>query len=453
MKTSLLFLAAATGVAVAGKPGTPPAKPVRPGTPAASVATFAPDPDNGGIRLAKGFGALVFADNLGKARHAAVDPVTGTVFVKLDRLKDGKGIVQLRDNNGDGRADQTVMFGNYPGTGIGIYNNYLYASSDTSVYRYKLTNGKVMDTTPAEPILGGIALQRQHAGKSLALSPAGKLYVNFGAPSNACQEKDRQKGSKGMEPCPILENYGGIWEFDANKLNQKQSDGKRYATGIRNAVALDWNTTTNTLYALQHGRDNLNNWGGMFTDSLSAELPSEEFLMVKDGADFGWPYCYNDHYQNKKLLAPEYGGDGKTQDRCAGKEKPIMAFPAHWAPNDLLFYTGNQFPARYKNGAFICFHGSWNRAPLNQGGYFVAFVPFGKDGRPSGPYEVFAENFAGVAELGKPGENANAGKLELASPGDAKARPMGLGQAPDGSLYVTDSVKGKMWRIMYTAKK
>ena len=454
MKPTAWLLAAATTLTLTAQAGTPPAKRSKTPNPSTRIA---PDPDNGGIKLAKGFQALVFADNLGRARHAVVDPVTGTLYVKLDRLKEGKGIVELLDTNGDGRADQTITFGSYPGTGMGIYNGYLYASSDTSVYRYKMTNGKVMATTQAEPIVVGLTLQRQHASKSLALSPDGKLFVNFGAPSNACQEKDRQKGSKGMDPCPILENYGGIWVFDANKLNQKQADGKRYATGIRNAVSLDWNTATNKLYALQHGRDNLNNWGGGFTDTVSAELPSEEFLLVNNGSDFGWPYCYNDHFQNKKMLAPEYGGDGKTQDRCAGKDKPIMAFPAHWAPNDLLFYKGgsgaNAFPTRYRNGAFVCFHGSWNRAPLNQGGYFVAFIPFGKNGLPSGKYEVFAENFAGVEEQGTPGENVNAGKLALASPGDAKARPVGLAEGPDGSLYVTDSVKGKVWRIMYTAKK
>lgn len=410
-------------------------------------------PESGDLKLASGFQASVFADNLGKARHAAIDPTTGTLFVKLDRLKDGKGIVQLSDTDGDGRADQTTTFGTYPGTGAGVYNGYLYASADTAVFRYKLTNGKVMETTQPETIVTGLTLQRQHASKSLALSPDGKLFVNFGAPSNACQEKDRTQGSKGQDPCPILENYGGIWVFDANKPNQKQSDGKRYATGIRNAVALDWNTANNTLYALQHGRDMLATlYPSMYTNEQSAELPNEEFLMVKEGANFGWPYCYNDDSQGKKVLAPEYGGDGKKQDRCAGMEKPIMAFPAHWAPNDLLFYTGNSFPARYKNGAFVCFHGSWNRAPLKQGGYFVAFIPFGKDGRPSGKYEVFAENFAGVAEEAKPGDTANAGKPDLVSPGDAKARPVGLAQGPDGSLYITDSVKGKVWRVMYAKK-
>ena len=449
MKTILLFTAATVLFAGAALADGSPKKPAKR---TAAPLLPAPDPDNGGIKLTKGFGALIYADNLGKARHIAIDPTSGTLFVKLDKLKDGKGVVELRDANGDGRSDEQTMFGTYTGTGIGIYNNYLYASSDTSVYRYKLTNGKVAADAQPEPIVINLTLQRQHAGKSLALSPDGKLFVNFGAPSNACQEKDRQRGSMGQTPCPLLENYGGIWVFDANKPNQKQSDGKRYATGIRNAVALDWNTANNTLYALQHGRDDLKNWPG-FNDTTSAELPSEEFLMVKDGNDFGWPYCYNNHEAGKKLLAPEYGGDGQLQNQCAGKEKPIMAFPGHWAPNDLLFYTGNAFPARYKNGAFVCFHGSWNRAPLKQGGYFVAFIPFGKDGRPSGSYEVFAENFAGVAEPGQPGTSVNAGKPDLASPGDALHRPMGLAQGPDGSLYIADSVKGTVWRVMYMAKK
>lgn len=450
MKPTLLFLTVAATTALAG----PPTKPTKPKPVSTPAALPAPDPDNGGIKLVSGFRALVVADSLGRARHVAVEPTTGTVFVKLDRLKNGKGIVQLNDTNGDGRADQTVTFGNYPGTGAAIYNGYLYASADTAVFRYKLTNGRVAEGTAGEPIVVGLPLQRQHASKSMAISPDGKLYVNFGAPSNACQEKDRQQGSKGQDPCPILENYGGIWQFDANKPNQRQSDGKRYATGIRNAVALDWNTANNTLYALQHGRDMLATlYPDQYTNEQSAELPSEEFLMVKEGSNFGWPYCYNDHVQNKKVLAPEYGGDGKKEDRCAGVDKPIMAFPGHWAPNDVLFYTGNLFPARYRNGAFVCFHGSWNRAPLKQGGYFVAFIPFGKDGRPSGPYEVFAENFAGVPEPGQPGQTANAGKPDLVSPGDAKARPVGLAQGPDGSLYVTDSVKGKVWRVMYMAKK
>jgi glucose/arabinose dehydrogenase len=393
-----------------------------------------PDPNNGGITLAKDFGATVVAEETGKARHLVVNS-DGTIFVKLARLKDGKGIVVLKDKNNDGKADETSMLADYIGTGIAISNGYLYASSNTDVYRYKMLNN-IPDESTKETIVTGLPDKRQHESKSIALDDKGNIYVNVGAPSNICQEQDRVKGSKGMDPCPLLEQHAGIWQFKADKLNQRQSDGVRYATGIRNVVGLDWNKTTGELYAMQHGRDMLfQHYPDMYDEKKGAETPAEEFLLVKKGSDFGWPYCYYDLAQNKKILGPEYGGDTKKTGRCDAKDKPIMAFPGHWAPNALLFYTGNQFPARYKNGAFICFHGSWNRSPQNQAGYFVAFVPFGKDGKPSAKYEVFAESFAGGAEV--------------KSTSDAKARPMGLAQGPDGSLYISDSVKGKIWRVMY----
>jgi glucose/arabinose dehydrogenase len=136
-------------------------------------------------------------------------------------------------------------------------------------------------------------------------------------------------------------------------------DAHHYATGIRNSVALEWNNAINELYVVMHGRDQLSQFfPEIYSDEMNAELPSEEFLLVKDGSDFGWPYCYYDHLKEKKVLAPEYGGDGEITGRCEEKDDPILGFPGHLAPNDLIFYTGDQFPAKYKNGAFIAFHGS-----------------------------------------------------------------------------------------------
>lgn len=396
-----------------------------------------PDADNGGLTLAEGFGALTVAPETGKARHIAVDQ-NGTIFVKLRKLKNGKGIIVLKDKNGDGKADEIKGYENYVGTGVAIYKNYLYVSSDSSVYRYQIESGsKTINEKKRETIVYNLPYRPQHEAKSITIDEEGKLYVNIGAPSNACQEVDRTKGSPGQDPCPLLETFGGIWQYDATKLNQHFTTGTHYATGLRNTVALEWDSHTKQLYAAPHGRDQLNTlYPEYFTNEQSAELPSEEFFQLKKGGDYGWPYCYYDHFQNKKILAPEYGGDGKkTTPRCEGKEQPLMAFPGHWAPNDLLFYHGNQFPERYKNGAFIAFHGSWNRAPLKQGGYFVAFIPM-KDGKPSGPWEVFAEGFAGGPEI--------------KNPRDAKHRPMGLAEGPDGSLYISDSVDGTIWRILYT---
>ncbi|WP_018344320.1 PQQ-dependent sugar dehydrogenase [Cytophaga aurantiaca] len=389
------------------------------------------------IIVQKGFDVITIVPSLGRARHITVDS-NGTIYVRMNEYNiDGKGIVVLKDTDGDGRADIINSFGDFTGTGIALYKNYLYASSDSVVYRFPLTATGI-DASKLDTIVNGLPYNPQHGSKNIVIAPDGKLYVNIGAPSNACQEVDRTKGSKGMDPCPLLETYGGIWQFDANKLNQKQSDGIRYASGLRNCVAMDWDILTKHLYALPHGRDQLNTlYPEFYSNEQNAELPSEELFQITKGTSYGWPYCYFDHLQNKKLLSPEYGGDSKITGRCDTMPKPIIAFPGHWAPNDLLFYHGNMFPEKYKHGVFIAFHGSWNRAPLKQGGYFVAFVPM-KDGKPTGTWEVFAEGFAG-------------GK-EITSPNDAKHRPMGLAEGPDGSLYISDSVAGTIYRIIYVNK-
>lgn len=386
---------------------------------------------NGGITLPAGFSATVFADDLGKARHIAVN-VNGDVYIKINKLKDGRGIIRLRDINNDGVADSITGFGNYEGTGIAIKNDYLYATSDENIYRYKLNNNEP-DVASEELIVKDLINQKQHESKPITLDNAGNIYVNIGAPSNACQEKDRTEGSKGQDPCPILQKAGGIWQFKVDKKDQSYAQGVRYVTGIRNIMALSWNNGVNQLFGVQHGRDDLNKFfPTLYTEEESVDLPAEEMFLMKKGSDFGWPYCYYDQNQKKKLLSPEYGGDKVKSDRCDGKGKPIYAFPGHWAPNGLMFYTGTQFPEKYRNGAFIAFHGSWNRAPRPQEGYFVVFLPF-NNGAPGGDYEVFADGFAGKTK----------------TPQGADYRPCGLAQGPDGSLYICDDQKGRVWKVSY----
>ena len=388
-----------------------------------------------GLVLPVGFDAATVAKSLGRARHLVVN-TNGDVYIKLERLRNGKGIIRLRDKNGDGTIDDTTGFGNYGGTGIAIKNDYLYASSNTTIYRYKLNNNEP-DTAHPEIIVTGLVDRGQHNSKSIILDNTGNLYVNIGAPSNVCQAQDRQTGASGQDPCPILEYAGGVWQFKADQQNQSYPQGVRYVTGIRNIVGLDWNNETNTLFMMQHGRDGLTDYH-LYPDSLSVELPAEEMLEAKQsGADFGWPYCFYNQLEGKKVLNPEYGGDAKKVGRCDGVIPPAAAYPGHMAPNALLFYTGNQFPEKYKNGAFIAFHGSWNRAPLNQKGFFVVFQPF-KDGKPNGEYEVFASGFAG--------------RQNITNPNQAMYRPCGLAQGPDGSLYVSDDVKGMVWKISFSGK-
>ena len=211
------------------------------------------------------------------------------------------------------------------------------------------------------------------------------------------------------------------------------SPKERYATGIRNGEGFDFDNA-GRLYLSEHGRDQLHeDWPELYTAEQGFELPAESMLLLKEGGDYGWPRCYFDPAQKKLVLAPEYGGDGgKKVGDCDKYEPPVATFPAHWAPNDLKIYKGSQFPKGYQGGAFIAFHGSWNRAPAPQGGYNVVFQPMA-DGKLSGDYIVFADGFAGA----------------LKDPGGAAHRPSGVAVGPDGTLYITDDKAGRIWRVTY----
>lgn len=383
--------------------------------------------DSAGLTLPQGFSAVAIADNLGIARHIAVTP-QNDIYIHLARPKDGKAIVVLHENAG--KATVKTAFSNVGGTGLALHGGYLYSSSDKEIYRYKLnSNNEPIDTEHPELVVSGLVSKRTHQDKALAFDNAGNMYVNIGAYSNICTEFDPDK--KG---CPILDSAGGIWRFKTDKLNQKQADGVRYATGLRNIVGLSWNQQDNQLFVMQHGRDLLTVlFPKLYTAKQSAELPAECMFALKEGDNAGWPYVYYDHLQKKVMMGPEYGGDGK-KEADAKYLRPVAAYPGHFAPVGLLFYTGDQFPAKYKNGAFIAFHGSWNRAPEPQEGYCVVFQPF-KNGKPEGDWEIFANGFAGTAE-------------QKAS-GRAVHRPCGLAQGPDGSLYVSDDTKGTIYKIAY----
>jgi glucose/arabinose dehydrogenase len=394
------------------------------------------DPDNGGLKLPAGFCALVVADAQGPARDLTVAP-NGDIYLMSGNQRNGPkgGVTAMRDTNGDGKADEIKKMETLVGTGIELRGGYLYISSDVSIGRFKLNKGDLLPTAPIEMMVEGFIEQRAHASKPFTFDDKGNMYVTVGAPSNACQNPDRKEGVPGQDPCPLLERQGGVWRFNADKPGQTQTaDGHKFATGIRNAVALTWNPLDKQVYAVQHGRDSLDTlWPAKgFTAKDNAERPAEELFQLTDGSNFGWPKCFYDLKANKKILNPEYGGDGVNVGGCDQYGKTLVAFPAHTAPNDILFYAGSQFPAAYKAGAFVAFHGSWNRAPEPQEGYYVMFAPWSGSGF-TGKYETFAEGFAG----------------EVKAPGKSTHRPTGLALGPDGSLYISDSEKWTIWRILY----
>ncbi|HVN82199.1 MAG TPA: PQQ-dependent sugar dehydrogenase, partial [Terriglobia bacterium] len=336
--------------------------------------------DNSGLTLPAGFCATVFADGIGHARHLVAGP-GGALYVNtwsgeyfdMDKVHEGGFLVALQDKTGTGRADvierfgETVQSGGKGGTGIGMFKGSLYAEINDRIVRYSIPAGAIVPQSPPETIVSGLPLGGDHPMHPFIISEDGSMYVDVASATNACQPQNRQPKVPGANPCTELETRGGIWRYDATKTSQTFSPADRFATGIRNAEGFAIDPAGN-LFFTQHGRDQLHsNWPDLYKPSEEATLPAEELMLLKSGADYGWPECYYDGIQKKRVLAPEYGGDGgKKVGVCADKMPPVAAFPAHWAPNAMVRYDQKQFPARYRDGVFIAFHGSWNRAPYAQ---------------------------------------------------------------------------------------
>ena len=419
-----------------------------PQTAAAQSTAATPRCDQAGLMLPPGFCANVFADKLGHARHLAV-AADGVVYVNTwdsdyytGAAHPGGFLIALKDSKGAGKADSVRRFGPtresgaHGGTGIALFEGYLYAEVNDRIVRYKLPAGGRVPKGAPEIVVSKLPLGGDHPMHPFVMDADGQMYIDVATATNSCQVRNRTRLSPGIQPCVELETRGGIWRYDARRTGQVFSTAERYATGIRNAVGLALDPTGHGVYVSQHGRDQLrNNWPALYKAEEEATLPAEELLRLQPGGDYGWPECYFDAGQRKLVLAPEYGGDGgKTVGVCADKLPPVAYFPAHWAPDALLMYRADQFPARYRDGIFIAFHGSWDRAPYAQGGYNVVFQPL-IEGKATGSCEIFADGFAGT----------------IVDPEHAKQRPAGLALGPDGSMYVADDVHGRIYRITYKA--
>lgn len=388
--------------------------------------------------LPAGFTATLFAEGLPTPRHIVIRD-NGDVYVtlrsgraKFQPTDEPGGVLGLRDEDGDGVADVIRRFGGADvDTGLAIDGDRLFFSSMTTIYVAELGDSLVPDVIDVlvadlpESCCG-------HRTKPITLDGAGNLFTQVGAPSNACQAEQGRPGSPGLMPCTLLDEHGGVFRFSASALGQSHArDAKRYSTGHRNLVALEWNDAAGALFALMHGRDGLNQlWPEHFTADDDAELPAEEFHRIDEGVDLGWPYTYYDPRRNQRMVMPEYGGDGETPAEPSRYPDPLIAFPAHWAPNDLVFYTGTQFPARYRNGAFIAFHGAVTPRRDDVGS--VVFVPMNAAGEVTGDWEVFAHGFD-----------------RLRTDAGAIGRPSGVGVGPDGALFVVDDAGGRIWKVIY----
>ncbi len=418
------------------------------GRPGADTKSQGCPNDDSGLKLPAGFCATVFADGIGHARHMVVAP-NGVVYVNTwsgdyyppgDKPPAGGFLVALQDKTGAGKAGvierfgETVQTGGAGGSGIVLYKGSLYAEINDRIVRYTLTAGSIVPEGPATTVVSGLPLGGDHPMHPFAITADGSMYVDVGTATNSCQLKNRTLKSPGADPCTELETRGGTWRYDANKTIQPFTPADRFATGIRNGEGFAIDAAAKRLFVTQHGRDQLHaNWPDLYKPEQEATLPAEELLLLKQGGDYGWPECYYDAVQQKLVLAPEYGGDGGNKvGVCANKIAPVAAFPAHWGPNGAVFYDQKQFPAHYRNGVFIAFHGSWDRSPFAQGGYNIVFQPLA-GARAAGPCEIFADGFAGAVE----------------SPEKAVHRPSGVAVGPDGSLYISDDNTGRIYRVVY----
>jgi glucose/arabinose dehydrogenase len=395
-----------------------------PVSPLAPLASSKCDTDNGGLVLPEGFCATLVASQLGPVRQMAVRP-NGDLYAALSGKPDDNtgDVLAFRDRDGDGKPDERASFGPGGGNDVKLHGDYLYFALNDRVVRYRFRDGELKPEGKEEVVVTDLPNDGGHQAKSLAFGAGGAMYVNIGSKTNSCQKTDRLPASPGHDPCTELQRRGGIWRFSADRLNQRFADGVRYATGLRNAMALAIQPGTGTLWAAINGRDQLaDNWG--FSNEVNANNPAEELVRVQQNGDYGWPYCYYSNQYKKKVLAPEYGGDGRKTGRCDTAKDPIVAFPGHWAPMALAFYTSDVFGPKYQGGLFLAFRGSWNRDPLPQEGYRVVFLPFA-DGRPSGEYSTFATETTGPTSL----------------------RATGVAVGPDGSLYISADQNGKIWKV------
>jgi glucose/arabinose dehydrogenase len=411
---------------------------LQPASPTPAAATLACDTGNGGITLPTGFCAIIVADGVGRARHIAVRP-NGDVYVALRKAPDGSdpgGILALRDTDSDGKADRAERFGTLGGTGIAWYKGALYFAADDRVLRYALSGTALVPRAAPVTVVAGLPATLEHQAKNLTFGSS-YMYVNVASGSNSCQVVNRALESPGKDPCPELPTRAGVWRFDPTLTGQVQADGLRFATGLRDMLALAVKPGSGALFGVQHDRDLLGgNWPQVFSMADDGNIPSEELMRIRQGDDYGWPYCHHDRLQGKKVLSPEYGGDGRIVGRCSTKKLPLMTFPAHWGPMSMVFYTKQQFPAAYAGGAFVAFHGdnfTATRPRTDDPGYHVVFVPFA-NGMPKGSFEVFAAGFEGSGSQ---------------TPDGAAHRATGLAQGPDGSLYITDDKGGRIWRVIY----
>ena len=398
------------------------------------------EPD--GLVLPFGFHAEVVADGLTGARQIAVRG-NGDIYVSTNtpRGQPPRGIYALRP--GPDHTAKAVTFSSISGgTGIRMQGGALYAANGTTVWRFTFDGDALVPTAPPQVVIDGMP-DENGRNRIIRFDGRGNLYVALsGTGNNACAVTGGSKGTVGAQPCPELKDRAGIWRFAAGRMDQKFSDGERFATGNRNMPALEWLPEQNALYGVFHERDATHDLWPQFASEQDDNAIGEGLYRIAPGTDFGWPYSYFDGVRNIRLVAPEYGGDGKKTVPPGRYATPVFNFVSdkgRGAPTDMLFSASSQWPPAWRGGLLFVRHGGLGEdRPGGYAGYDILFLPMGVNGKPGKP-ATFADGFAGPSADDKTQRRS-------------AYRPVGMAQGPDGALYVVDSSKGRLWRIAYTGR-
>jgi glucose/arabinose dehydrogenase len=349
-------------------------------------ARKAKDPRLQDLTLPEGFQIEIYAEGVKNARSMCMGD-KGTIFVGTRNKGD---VYAVRDTDGDYHADSvlTIARGLNMPNGVAFRDGSLYVAEVSRVIRYDQIESRLTD--PPAPVVVNASFpdESHHGWKYIAFGPDGKLYVPVGAPCNICDHPEDAR-------------YASIM-----RMNPDGSELEVFAHGIRNTVGFAWHPTTRELWFTDNGRD----W-------LGDDAPNDE-LNHAPRADmhFGYPYCHAG-----TTLDPEFG-KGR---QCADYTAPARRLGAHVAALGMLFYTGDMFPAEYKNQVLICEHGSWNRKVPD--GYRVTTVTL--DGNQATDYKPFASGWLKGSE--------------------AWGRPVALLQLQDGSVLVSDDFADLIYRITY----
>ena len=345
-----------------------------------------PQPEGAKLSVTKGFQVEIFQEGFKVPRFMLLGPSNEILLSDAARGTDGTVYVL------QGKQRKAIIQGLDRPYGLALQDGYLYVGEPESIKRYKY-DAKAMTAGPGQEIASLKGFGGGHWTRSLLFSRDGKrLCVGTGSGSNVSPGEDPRRAA-------------------INCYNPDGSSHEIYAAGTRNPTSIRYYPGTDTLWAAVQERD-----------ELGDDLVPDYFTHIQKGAFYGWPYAYagpNEDPRNK----------GQRPDLVAKTIQGDVLLGAHVAVLDFIFYTGKQFPTEYQGGAFLAFHGSWNRSM--RVGQSIAFIPF-KDGKPSGPMrEVLTGWMMGPDQR------------------EVWGRPVGILQLPDGSLLISEDGNNRIWHLSY----